>query len=51
MTKELIERAGKRHAFADVPLLMLTAALVCSLNHKARKNLAGGEESACNGVH
>jgi len=31
MTKELIERAGKRHAFADVPLLMLTAALVCSL--------------------
>src|SRR4051812_50047572 len=31
MTKELIERAGKRHAFADVPLLVLTAALVCSL--------------------
>lgn len=31
MTKELIERAGRRHAFADVPLLVLTAALVCSL--------------------
>jgi len=25
MTKELIERAHRRHTFADVPLLMLTA--------------------------
>jgi hypothetical protein len=31
MTKELIERAGRRHTFADVPLLMLTATLVLSL--------------------
>ena len=31
MTKELIERAHKRHAFADVPLLMLTATLVLSV--------------------
>ena len=31
MTRELIERAGRRHTFADVPLLVLTAALVCSL--------------------
>src|SRR5205085_10375997 len=31
MTKELIERAHRRHAFADVPLLMLTATLVLSL--------------------
>jgi hypothetical protein len=31
MTKELIERAHKRHAFADMPLLMLTATLVLSL--------------------
>ena len=31
MTKESIERAHKRHAFADVPLLMLTATLVLSL--------------------
>jgi hypothetical protein len=31
MTKELIERAHKRHAFAGVPLLMLTAMLVLSL--------------------
>ncbi len=31
MTKELIERSRRRHAFADVPLLVLTAALVLSL--------------------
>jgi hypothetical protein len=31
MTKELIERAGKRHALADAPLVVLTAALVLSL--------------------
>jgi hypothetical protein len=31
MTKELIERSRKRHAFADVPLIVLTAALVVSL--------------------
>jgi ABC-type taurine transport system ATPase subunit len=31
MTKELIERSRKRHAFADVPLIVLTAALVLSL--------------------
>ena len=31
MTKELIERAHRRHAFADVPLLMLAATLVLSL--------------------
>jgi hypothetical protein len=31
MTKELIERSRRRHAFADVPLLVLTGALVLSL--------------------
>ena len=31
MTKELIERSRKRHAFADVPLIALTATLVVSL--------------------
>ena len=31
MTKELIERSRRRHAFADVPLIVLTAALVLSL--------------------
>ena len=31
MTKELIERSRRRHAFADVPLICLTAALVLSL--------------------
>ena len=31
MTKELIERSRRRHAFADVPLFVLTAALVLSL--------------------
>lgn len=31
MTKELIERSRRRHAFADVPLIMLTATLVLSL--------------------
>src|SRR5437763_5019145 len=31
MTEELIERAGRRHAFGDVPLLVLTATLVLSL--------------------
>jgi hypothetical protein len=31
MTKELIERSRRRHAFTDVPLIMLTAALVLSL--------------------
>jgi len=31
MTKELIERSRKRHAFADLPLLVLTASLVLSL--------------------
>ena len=31
MTKDLIERTGRRRAFADIPLLVLTAALVCSL--------------------
>ena len=31
MTKELIERSRRRHAFADVPLIVLTAALVFSL--------------------
>ena len=31
MTKELIERAHRRHTFADVPLLMLTATLVLSV--------------------
>jgi hypothetical protein len=31
MTKELIERLRKRHAFADVPLIALAATLVVSL--------------------
>lgn len=31
MTKELIERSRKRHAFADVPLFVLAATLVVSL--------------------
>ena len=31
MTKELIERSRRRHAFADVPLIVLTATLVLSL--------------------
>jgi hypothetical protein len=31
MTKELIERSHKRHAFADVSLIALAAALVVSL--------------------
>ena len=31
MTRELIERSRRRHAFADVPLIVLTAALVVSL--------------------
>jgi preprotein translocase subunit SecF len=31
MTNELIERAGRRHAFADVPLIVLAATLVLSL--------------------
>ena len=31
MTKELIERSVRRRAFADVSLLVLTAALVLSL--------------------
>jgi hypothetical protein len=31
MTKELIERSRKRHVFADVSLIVLTAALVVSL--------------------
>jgi hypothetical protein len=31
MTKELIERSRKRHAFADAPLIALAAALVVSL--------------------
>jgi len=31
MTKELIERSRKRHAFAAVPLIALAAALVVSL--------------------
>jgi hypothetical protein len=31
MTKELIERSRKRHAFAGVPLIALAAALVVSL--------------------
>jgi hypothetical protein len=31
MTKELIERTRKRHAFADVPLIALAATLVVSL--------------------
>lgn len=31
MTQELIERSRKRHALADVPLLVLAATLVVSL--------------------
>ena len=31
MTQELIERSRQRHAFADIPLVILTAALVLSL--------------------
>jgi hypothetical protein len=31
MTKELIERSRRRHAFADVPLFVLAATLVLSL--------------------
>lgn len=31
MTKELIERSRKRHAFADLPLFVLAATLVVSL--------------------
>ncbi|MCX7311635.1 MAG: hypothetical protein WCG92_13860 [Hyphomicrobiales bacterium] len=31
MTKELIERSQKRHAFANLPLIVLTLALVFSL--------------------
>jgi hypothetical protein len=31
MTKELLERSRRRHGFADMPLLVLTAALVLSL--------------------
>ena len=31
MTKELIERSRKRHAFADVPLIALAVTLVVSL--------------------
>ena len=31
MTKELIERSHRRHALADAPLIVLTAALVFSL--------------------
>ena len=31
MTKELIERSRRRHAFADVPLIVLAATLVLSL--------------------
>ena len=31
MTKELIERSGTRHAFADVPLIVLTVSLLVSL--------------------
>ena len=31
MTKELIERSRRRHAFADLPLIVLTASLVLSL--------------------
>lgn len=31
MTRELIERSRKRHAFAEVPLIVLTATLVLSL--------------------
>ena len=31
MTRELLERSRRRHGFADVPLVVLTAALVLSL--------------------
>ena len=31
MTRELIERSRKSHAFADVPLIVLAVALVVSL--------------------
>lgn len=31
MTQELIERSRKRHAFGDLPLIVLAAALVVSL--------------------
>jgi hypothetical protein len=31
MTKELVERSGTRHAFADVPLIVLTVSLLVSL--------------------
>jgi hypothetical protein len=31
MTRELIERSRKRHAFADVPLIVLAITLVVSL--------------------
>ncbi len=31
MTRELIERSRKRHAFADVPLIVLAVTLVVSL--------------------
>jgi len=31
MTRELIERSRRRHAFADVPLFVLAATLVLSL--------------------
>ena len=31
MTKELIEHSRRRHAFADVPLIVLAATLVLSL--------------------
>jgi len=31
MTKELIERSRKRHAFADLPLIALAVTLVVSL--------------------
>ncbi len=31
MTKELIERSRRSHAFADVPLIVLAATLVVSL--------------------
>ena len=31
MTKELVERSGTHHAFADVPLIVLTVSLLVSL--------------------
>ena len=31
MTKKLIDRSGQRHAFADVPLIVLAVSLVLSL--------------------